>query len=117
MKHILIILLLPLFFISCSSDDDNPFIGTWELLDTDPVERYTFNEDNRFTRCYIYSATEVSCGQPIDYQYTGDTFTANITGTKDTYKYEIVEEKGKSTVMTLTSSTNPEVVLEMVKKK
>lgn len=117
MKHLLIILLLSSLFLSCSSDDENPFIGTWELLEVDPVERYTFNTDNRFTRCKIISSTQINCGQPIDYQYTKDTFTANIIGTKDTYTYEISTEKGKGTFLILKSSTDPSVILEMIKKK
>lgn len=117
MKHLLIILLLFPLFLSCSSDDENPFIGTWELLGTDPVERYTFNTDNRFTRCKIISSTQANCVHPAAYGYTNDTFSANITGTKDTYAYEILIEKGKSTVLTLKSITDSSVVLEMVKKK
>lgn len=117
MKHFLIVLLLSSLFISCSSDDENPFIGTWELLDTTPVERYTFNTDNRYTRCRIISDTQVNCGQPEGYQYTKDTFTANLTGVRDTYTYEILTKKGASPTLTLKSSTDPSVILTMVKKK
>jgi len=117
MKHILIILLfLPLFF-SCSSDDDNnPFVGTWELLDVDPVIRYMFNEENKFTRCIVMSSTQVSCGKLVGYQYTKDTFTANLTGEEDTYKYEILMGESKKLVLTLKSTKDPSIVLEMVKK-
>lgn len=117
MKHLLIILLLSSLFLSCSSDDENPFIGTWELLGTSPSERYTFNTDNKFTRCKIRSLTQVSCDQPVGYQYTKDTFTANLIGTKDTYTYEILTEKGKGTILTLRSSTDTSIILEMLKKK
>ena len=117
MKHILIILLLSSLFLSCSNDDENRYIGSLELLNSSPVERYTFNADNRYTRCRIISDTQVNCGQPEGYQYTKDTFTANFTGMRDTYAYEILTKKGASPTLTLKSSTDSSVILIMVKKK